>query len=74
MAQKEIINMLRSFLTIMVLVIIAFIIEHGSVFNLDWKKAIDASIVAGLGVLYNFFRASDPRYGAGYKEVPDEKS
>ncbi len=59
--------------------IVASIIEHRSIFGLDWKHIIDTGIMAALGVFAvmlsffrNFFTTSEGNFAGVVKVIPSE--
>lgn len=50
---------LKTFLT----VCIVLIMNHGSIWNIDWKEFVNSAIMSLLPIVYNFLNPSDPRYG-----------
>jgi hypothetical protein len=73
MKKDTIIKMAQSFARVFCFVILAFVLEHKSIFGIDWMKAIDAASVAGIAVIYNFFNPSYTMYGPDDKTKQDEE-
>jgi len=65
---KQLEAMAGTFIRAVISTITGLIIGHGTIYGLNWKELIGAGAIAGIMVLYNYFNASDPRYG-----MTDEK-
>lgn len=56
-------KMLASWLRVFVSICIVLVMNHGSIWGIDWKEFLNSAIISFLPVLYNFLNPADPRYG-----------
>lgn len=61
-----------TFIRVLLYVLFAYIMEHGSIYTIDWKAAINAAVIGGLAVIVTALNPNDPRYGYN-KTKQDEK-
>jgi hypothetical protein len=74
MKKDQLLKMLGSFARVFMYVILAYVIEHKSIFNVDWIRAVDAATIGSIAVIINYFNPADSRYGPADKFKQDEKS
>lgn len=54
---------LGSFAKVFIAACLMFVIKAGSIWGIDWKQLIDASVIASIPVAINWLNPSDTRYG-----------
>lgn len=61
--QQKVLAMVASWLKVFVSICIVLVMNHGSIWGIDWHEFANSAAMSLLPVLYNFVNPNDPRYG-----------